>query len=35
VFRNIHQLQAMVEVAEVEEVEAEEVGIQNNLYQLG
>jgi hypothetical protein len=32
VFRNIHQLQAMVEVAEVE---AEEVGIQNNLYQLG
>jgi hypothetical protein len=35
VFRNIHQLQAMVEVAEVAEVEAEEVGIQNNLYQLG
>jgi hypothetical protein len=35
VFRNIHQLQAMV--AEVAEVEAEEVavGIQNNLYQLG
>jgi hypothetical protein len=33
VFRNIHQLQEKVEVAEAEE--EVEVGIQNNLYQLG